>query len=165
MMQIEVIAFYVALATIDIAILLAICFSHKKESLERIRKLKDRWLDNLPLKFAEIGEKIQKNNLTPYETRKNLNEIISNYDVIEKINKAYTGKKISDNVLKLLGFNLLLISFSAIIALANAFSTDDNISVMLVGISLVIIVYFFMFLAQVIIFVITEEDKFQKLEK
>lgn len=162
MLQLEVLVIYVALATIDVMILLALCFSHKREVLKRIHELKDNWLDTLPLKFAELGDDVQKGNLTPQQTRKKLTKIIKSYDLIEEISKAYSGKRIGNNILKLLGFNLIIILGSVSLALASTYTA--NYSIVLVGGSLAALTYYFIFMAKIIYFIIKEEDKFQKIE-
>jgi len=164
MLQLEILAIYGLFVGINLTLFLAICISHKRTSLNRIKNLKEEWFFDLPLRFMELAEKITDDMTSESEAYKELKTIISSYDKLEELELAYSSKT-TENLLSMLSLNFLFLIISGIFVSAATIITDDlSLVILFAGGGGAFLVYYFVYLYKVVNFLRTEEDNFQKIQ-
>lgn len=164
MLQIELVAVFTGLASFNLAIFIAICFSHKKKSIDRINGLKIEWFISLPLQFMELADDIIEERIDDKQAPKEIKKIIASYDALEDLEKAYVGAN-PNNIITMLSMNFVFILISAGLALFATYLQEQQLVVMISGLSLASLVYFFVFIFKILNFIRREEDNFQKIER
>lgn len=163
MLELEILAVYGVFATINLAVFIAICFSHKRNSLYRVNSLKEDWFFTLPDRFADLADEMLDGNIDKNTAYTELKNISSTYDTLEYLESSYRGKG-SKNVINLLSINFVILIFSALASEAALSFNEITTIIQFYGVALALMFYFFFFLYKTLNFIRKEEDLFQNVE-
>lgn len=132
--------------------------------MKRIRELKEEWFDTLPLKFMNLAKNMKENRVDSHSAHEELKRIIGIYDDIEAVERAYVGHGIK-NIIDLICMNFVLLIISTVLAILSTSTDVYGYIIIFGGISVAILLYFFLLMAKIINFIRIEEDRFQGIEK
>lgn len=165
-----IIMFYGVLNAINI-LLFTICFNHKKKSLERVRKYKNKFNKDLlnSLHYFEINKGAYKIERVPQK----LIELIKCYFLLNNIKSAYIKENYEHEVLlktpilKLLIYSFIYNSigcffiFLAVIII-NYYS-EIYLQIIFYVIGIIFILFYIYNIKNVLFYIVNEEDLFQEI--